>query len=60
MEPDHTVHYQKVELGRDYGNSLEVTAGLADSATVVVNPSDDLHDGLTVRVLPNVTETAAH
>ncbi len=60
VAPDHTVHYQKVELGRDYGSAIEVTAGLADSATVVVNPSDDLHDGLAVRVLPNVTETAGH
>jgi RND family efflux transporter MFP subunit len=60
VAPDHTVHYQKVELGRDFGNTIEVTSGLADSATVVVNPSDDLHDGLTVRVLPTVTETPAH
>jgi RND family efflux transporter MFP subunit len=58
--PDHVVHFQKIELGRDYGNSVEITSGVADGASVVVNPSDDIHDGLRVRVLPSATETTEH
>jgi membrane fusion protein (multidrug efflux system) len=56
--PDHRVHFQKVDLGRDFGSSVEVTDGVDDGATLVVNPSDDVHDGSAVRVLPNVKETA--
>ena len=27
VRPDHTVHLQKIEVGRDYGDRLEVTGG---------------------------------
>ncbi len=28
VRPDHTVHLQKIEVGRDYGDRLEVLSGL--------------------------------
>ncbi len=55
---DNRVHFQKVDLGRDFGSSVEITDGIDDGATLVVNPSDDIHDGSVVRLLPNVKETA--
>ena len=43
------VKFMKVEVGRDYGLEIEVTSGLAGDEVLVVNPSDDVRDGATVR-----------
>src|SRR6266404_6109038 len=42
------IHLQKVELGRDLGVSIEIVSGLADNATIVLNPSDILKEGTQV------------
>ena len=57
VRPDHTVHYQKVELGRDFGDQVEVAAGLDSDAQLVGNPSDEIREGVEVRVLPAVGDT---
>jgi RND family efflux transporter MFP subunit len=49
--PNSTVRYQNVQIGRDHGAWLEVTGGLANGAAVVVNPPDNLRDGVRVRTL---------
>jgi RND family efflux transporter MFP subunit len=54
--PKNVVHYQKLELGRDFGNQVEVVGGLQDGDKLVVNPSDEVRDGVTVRVLPPVDD----
>lgn len=40
-----------VTPGHDFGNEIEVVAGLSDSDHVIVNPSDSLVDGETVQVV---------
>lgn len=51
MEADTgVVRLRPVQVGRDYGATLEVLDGTADGATVVVNPSAELADGARVRV----------
>ena len=57
VRPDHTVHYQKVELGRDFGDQVEVAAGVDSDAQLVGNPSDEIREGVEVRVLPAVGDT---
>jgi RND family efflux transporter MFP subunit len=52
LRPDSTVHYQNIQIGRDHGAWLEVTGGLADGSTIVINPSYDLADGARVRSMP--------
>ena len=42
-----------VSIGRDYGNKVEVTAGLAAGVRVIDNPPDSLVDGTQVRVVPS-------
>ena len=42
------VHLQAVEVGRDYGQELEVRSGLSAGQYVVVNPSDDAREGAEV------------
>ena len=47
---DGKVELRNVTLGRDFGTSVEVLGGLSPSDRVIVNPSDSLVSGLTVRV----------
>jgi RND family efflux transporter MFP subunit len=54
VQDDNRIHYQKIELGRDFGDHLEVTAGLDEHARLVINPSDDVREGIAVRVLAPV------
>jgi RND family efflux transporter MFP subunit len=53
---DGTVHYQKVQLGRDFGDKLEVLSGLREGDQLVVNPSDSIREGGKVK--PAVKEKA--
>ena len=48
VQPDATVHYTRVELGRDYGDRLEVLSGLQEGQRLVVNPSDEVREGVKV------------
>jgi RND family efflux transporter MFP subunit len=47
---DGTLRTSKVTLGRDFGTSVEVLMGLEGDERLVLNPTDDLRDGQTVRV----------
>jgi RND family efflux transporter MFP subunit len=46
---DGKAHYQKVVLGRDFGDELEIKAGLEGGETVVLSPEDDLREGDRVK-----------
>jgi RND family efflux transporter MFP subunit len=48
---DGKVALRKIAIGRDWGETLEVTSGLALSERVVDNPPDSIVDGDAVRVL---------
>jgi RND family efflux transporter MFP subunit len=52
VRPDHSVHFQKIEVGRDFGDRLEVTSGLREGDTLVVNPSDVVREGVKVNTVP--------
>jgi len=42
IQSHETVHYQKKEIGRDYGTEVEVISGLAGDESLIVNPTDAL------------------
>jgi RND family efflux transporter MFP subunit len=44
VEPDKTVHFQLVTLGRDYGDRIEVLSGLQAGDRLVVNPGDNIQE----------------
>ena len=44
------VHLRTVTVGRDYGSTVEIAAGLEEGETVVLTPNADLTDGSPVRV----------
>ena len=48
VDEQNIVHLRKVTLGRDYGSSVEVVAGLTGNETLIVNPPDDLADNQRV------------
>lgn len=52
VREDHTVHLQKIEVGRDYGDRLEVLSGLTEGQMIIPNPSDVVREGLQVQPVP--------
>jgi RND family efflux transporter MFP subunit len=45
---DHVVHFQRLQLGRDFGDKIEVLSGLETGQQVVVNPGDTVQEGAKV------------
>jgi RND family efflux transporter MFP subunit len=50
VRPTGTIHVQKIQVGRDYGDRLEVLNGLNEGDTVVQNPGDVVRDGMKVEI----------
>jgi len=48
LRPDNTVHFQRIQIGRDYGDRIEVASGLEHGDSVIVNPSDAVREGIKV------------
>ena len=47
---DNHVSLKSINMGRDFGNEVEVLSGITDSDQVVLNPQDSLADGQEVRI----------
>jgi len=45
---DGAVHYQSVQVGRDYGMRIEILSGLKEGDAVMTSPSTDFHEGQKV------------
>jgi RND family efflux transporter MFP subunit len=52
VRADGTVHFAPIQLGRDYGDHLEVLGGLEEGQLLVVNPGDAIREGVKVKALP--------
>jgi RND family efflux transporter MFP subunit len=50
VNADSVVQLRDVKVGRDFGIQSEVLSGVTESDKVIVNPSDSLTTGTTVRV----------
>jgi RND family efflux transporter MFP subunit len=48
VDAEQKVHFQRIKLGRDYGNKIEVLSGLAPGQKIVVNPGDTVREGVKV------------
>jgi multidrug efflux pump subunit AcrA (membrane-fusion protein) len=51
VRPDQTVHLQKIEPGRDYGDRLEVMNGLTAGDLIIANPGDIIREGIKVEAV---------
>src|SRR5439155_435694 len=49
---ENRIHWQNIQVGRDFGTNLEVLDGLTENTKVVISPTDDLHEGIQVQVKP--------
>ena len=52
VRPDHMVHLQKIQIGRDYGDRMEVIGGLQEGDTIIPSPGDLAREGLKVNPIP--------
>jgi RND family efflux transporter MFP subunit len=48
VRPDKTVHLQKVTVGRDYGDRLEILSGVDDGTTIVAVAGDIAREGAKI------------
>jgi multidrug efflux pump subunit AcrA (membrane-fusion protein) len=55
VDSSGTVHLRKIEVERDYGDRLDVSDGLQDGESVILNPGDAIAEG--VRVTPVMVAT---
>ena len=51
------IHFQKVLTGRDFGDKVEVLEGLKGDENLIINITDELQDGQTVKYRKNETLT---
>jgi RND family efflux transporter MFP subunit len=48
VRPDKTIHLQKVTVGRDYGDRLEILSGVDDGTTIVAVAGDIAREGAKI------------
>jgi RND family efflux transporter MFP subunit len=46
---DNKIHWQNVKVRRDFGTTIELASGLDPDTSIVINPSDDLREGMEVQ-----------
>jgi RND family efflux transporter MFP subunit len=51
VDADRRVEIRKITIGLNLGDELEISQGLSEMDQVIVNPSDSLADGMTVKIL---------
>lgn len=50
--PDNRIQLRPINIGRDYGTTLEILSGVSAGDQVVINPPDSLEEGQQVNVAP--------
>ena len=53
VDAEQKVHYRDIKMGRDFGKTIEIVAGLQGSETIIINPTTDLIEGEKVEVAQN-------
>jgi len=48
VRPDHTVHLQKITVGRDYGDRIEILQGVEEGTMIVAAPGDGVREGAAI------------
>src|SRR5215471_1043095 len=54
VQPDGTIHLQKITVGRDYGDRLEVLQGLSEGVDILTAPTDSAREG--AKIIPVSTD----
>ena len=53
VRPDGSISYKTVQLGRDYGQEVEILNGLEGNEQLVLNPTENLVEGMQVEAVAN-------
>jgi RND family efflux transporter MFP subunit len=53
---DGVVHLQKITVGRDYGDRIEILQGVPEGATLVTSPNDVIREGARIIPVPRAAE----
>jgi len=59
VNSSNKVELRSVKLGRDFGNTVEVLAGVSATDRVINNPPDSIADGMVVKIAPPKTNSLA-
>ena len=51
VDADGKVEIRKITINLDLGDELEISQGLTVTDQVIVNPSDSLANGMTVKIM---------
>jgi RND family efflux transporter MFP subunit len=52
IRPNDTVHFQKIEIARDYGDHIDLAGGLKAGDRVILHPNDSIREGVKVQAVP--------
>ncbi len=52
LRPNDTVHFQKIEIARDYGDHIDLAGGLKAGDRVILHPNDSIREGVKVQAVP--------
>jgi RND family efflux transporter MFP subunit len=56
VKADHTIHLQTLDVGRDFGDRIEVLSGLQEGDIIIPNPGDSAREGLKVDPVARTSE----
>jgi RND family efflux transporter MFP subunit len=48
IQPDGTIHLQKISVGRDYGDRVEVLQGLSEGVDILTAPTESAREGAKI------------
>lgn len=51
VDENNIVYLSQVQIGRDYGNQMEITAGLKENDRIVTIPSGKIREGVKVEII---------
>lgn len=49
---ENKIHWTNIHVGRDFGTKVEVLDGLKENTKIVTNPTDELQEGIEVKIKP--------
>jgi RND family efflux transporter MFP subunit len=55
--PDGKVQLRHINIGRDYGTTLEILGGVSANEQIIINPSDSLEEGQQVNLVQAPAQT---
>jgi RND family efflux transporter MFP subunit len=52
LDSNNVVHFQRVTVGRDLGDRIEVLSGMSEGQRAIVNPNDSVQEGVKINPVP--------